>query len=67
MKNILQSRSRRYGFDGWSLKHRDSAKPWSNAVCTTREEAREIKAQELPEMRRKLQVVKVRVVVEVVS
>lgn len=67
MKNILQATSRRYGFDGWALKHRGNGHPWTNSVCTTRQEARELKAQQLPEMRKQVEVVKVNVVIEVVK
>lgn len=67
MKNFLQFRSRRFGFDGWALKHRNGTVPWTRSVCTTRAEARAIKALQLPEMQRDLEVVKVRVHLEVVK
>jgi hypothetical protein len=59
MKNILHARSRRYGLDGWALKHKNDTHVWQDTVCTTRQEARELKAQQLPELRKNVTVVKV--------
>ena len=59
MKNILHARSRRYGLDGWALKHKGNTHVWQNTVCTTRQEARELQAQQLPELRKQVTVVKV--------
>lgn len=65
MKNILQGRSRRWGIDGWALKHKDGISVWRHTVCTTRREARELKAQQLPDMRDQIEVVKVSIHLEV--
>lgn len=65
MKNILHWRSRRWGIDGWALKHKDSTCVWNHTVCTTRREARELKAQQLPDMRDQIEVVKVSIHLEV--
>lgn len=41
MKEILKNLSRRWGHDGWAIKHkRGTVLKWS--VCTTRSEAREL-------------------------
>lgn len=40
MINFLKFRSRRYGYCGWALKHREALVPLAWTVCTTREEAR---------------------------
>lgn len=65
MKNILQGLSRRWGIDGWALKHKDGISVWRHTVCTTRREARELKAQQLPDMRDQIEVVKVSIHLEV--
>lgn len=65
MKNILHGRSKRHGIDGWALKHKDGISAWRHTVCTTRREARELKAQQLPDMRDQIEVVKVRIHLEV--
>ena len=59
MKNILHARSSRWGLDGWALKHKGNKHVWQDTVCTTRQEARELKAQQLPELRKNVTVVKV--------
>jgi hypothetical protein len=63
MKDILQHTSRRCTHDGWALSHRGGI-PWRSTVCTTREEARQMKREieeRDPDMFRRLDVVKVKV------
>lgn len=59
MKNILHARSKRFGIDGWALMFKGSKRPLHWTVCTTRAEARELKAEQLPEFAKDLRVVKV--------
>lgn len=70
MKRLLQGRSRRQGHDGWALMVRGAKRPMAHTVCTTREEARDLR-REPPYCERdlfeRLEVVKVRITVEVVG
>jgi len=59
MKNILHARSRRHNIDGWALRPKRGSYPWCHTVCTTRAEARELRAQQFPELAKDLRVVKV--------
>ena len=43
MKRFLGARSRRRGYDGWALKVKKASQPLDWSVCTTREEARELR------------------------
>ena len=43
MKRFLGARSRRRGYDGWALKVKKASQPMDWSVCTTREEARELR------------------------
>ena len=43
MKQFLNARSRRWGYDGWALKSKKASLPMNWSVCTTREEARELR------------------------
>ena len=45
MKSFLDHRSKRWGYDGWALRVRDAACPILWTVCTTREEARELRRE----------------------
>lgn len=45
MKRFLDGRSKRQGFDGWALKVKRARQPLDWSVCTTREEARQIKQE----------------------
>lgn len=66
MKNMLQGRSRRWGFDGWALRVRDAATPLAWSVCTTRRECRELR-DERQDLADNFEVVKVRIRLEVVD
>ena len=72
MQAFLRHRSRRQGNDGWALKVKGAAVPLVWTTSTTRREARELR----PEVERldiagsalrELEVVKVRIKVEVVE
>ena len=46
MKAFLKGKlSRRWSFDGWALKVKGVSKPMHWTACTTRKEARELKAE----------------------
>lgn len=45
MKQFLNHRSRRFGYDGWALKLADAKQPLAWTVCTTRAEVRALKAE----------------------
>lgn len=67
---IREGRSRRHGFDGWALRVRGAAKPFDWTTSTTREEAREVRRdleQEIGSLLDRLEIVKVRITVEVVE
>lgn len=68
MKQFLKSRARYQTHDGWALRVKSSThecKPLRWTVCTTREEARELRAENgaLAPM----EIVKVRIVLEPVQ
>lgn len=46
MKSFLSHRAKRWGYDGWALRHKDVGNgrctPLWWTVCTTREEVREL-------------------------
>ena len=44
MKGFLRHRSRRWGYDGWALRMRGASRPLFWSVCTTRREARDLRA-----------------------
>lgn len=50
MKRFLDHRSNRFGYDGWALRIKGSQKPLDWSVCTTREEARELRREVFPEL-----------------
>lgn len=61
MKGILHGNlSKRWGFDGWALKHEGAKKPLSWTACTTREECREVQKAR-PDLFDKTVVVKVKI------
>lgn len=67
MKQFLQHRSNRFGYDGWALKVVGAKRPWRWTVCTTRQEARELKLEleaQDPDLFRRLEVVKVTISVK---
>lgn len=49
MKRFLQFRARRWGYDGWAIRVKGADKPMEWSVCTTREEARELRKEVFPE------------------
>lgn len=64
MKRILDHTSNRWGYDGWALKVIGSDEPMAWSMCTTRKECRELKRDiegEMPDLFRRLEVVKVKV------
>ena len=72
MQGFLKHTSRRWGYDGWALKVKGASSPLIWTTSTTRREARELR----PEVERldladsalrELEVVKVRIKVEVVK
>lgn len=70
MKQFLQHRSNRAGYDGWALRVAGEERPIAWTTCTTREEARELKQEmesEDPDFFRRLIVVKVSISVGVVK
>jgi hypothetical protein len=69
MKRFLEFRSRRFGYDGWALRVRKADKPMDWTVCTTRAEVRALRREKFAErdLFQKVDVVKVRVTVEVVG
>jgi len=40
--------SRRFGFDGWAIRHKGVSHPMPWTACTTREEARNLLKTEFP-------------------
>ena len=66
MRDLLEHRSRRWGYDGWALRMRGLTTPLSWSVCTTREEARALRV-ERSDLADDFEVVKVRIKVEVVK
>lgn len=66
MRDLLQHRSRRWGYDGWALRMRGVSVPLSWSVCTTRQECRELRA-ERSDLADDFEVVKVRIKLEVME
>lgn len=66
MKKFLQHRSKRYGIDGWALMIKGAEKPLGWTTCTTRKEIRELREEERNWMRDDIEIVKVKITVEVV-
>ena len=70
MKQFLQHRSNRWGHDGWALKVVGAPSPLYWTVCTTRQEARELKHEPEardPDLFRRVEVVKIKIRVEAVQ
>jgi|GEM_PF-4185270 lysozyme family protein len=69
MKRFLDYRSRRWGFDGWAIRIKGAKSPFDWSVCTTRQEARELRKEALPErdLFSRSEIVKVRISLEVLS
>lgn len=67
MKQVLQGRSKRFGYDGWCLMVTGAAKPMEWTMCTTRAEVRQLKKEQELWMRKDIEIVKVKVIVEVVA
>jgi hypothetical protein len=72
MKAFLKHRSRRWGYDGWALKVKGAPRALDWTTSTTRREARELRLEVerldiAGSALRELEVVKVRVSVEVVE
>lgn len=65
MKRFLKYRSNRWGYDGWAVAGIGGA-PWLSTVSTTREEARAIRKELLPDLFERTEVVKVKIRLEVV-
>lgn len=67
MKAFLEHTAKRFGYDGWALKHKDAAKPLAWSVCTTRQEARDLLVeQKSGKLFQEFEVVKVKIHVEAV-
>lgn len=68
MKQILQHRSHRSGYDGWAIKIKGAGKPLDWTVCTTRAECRELRKDAMPELDlfNRTEVIKVKITVEAV-
>ena len=64
MRRFLDARSRRWGYDGWALKVKKASQPMDWSVCTTREEARELRDAEPFLTDIQIEIVKVRLIVE---
>jgi hypothetical protein len=69
MKRFLDHRSKRWGFDGWAIRIKGAMSPLDWSVCTTRQEARDLRKEALPErdLFTRSEIVKVRISVEVLS
>lgn len=67
MKRLLDNRSKRWGYDGWAIRIKGAPQPFDWSVCTTREEARELRAEVFPESDffQRTEIVKVKIRVEV--
>jgi hypothetical protein len=63
MKSFLQARSNRWTHDGWAIKVKGSSHPMPWTVCTTREEARQLKIDRFKEddLFGKLEIVKIKI------
>jgi hypothetical protein len=66
MQGFMRHRSRRWGYDGWAVRVRGGEQPLAHTVSTTREEARAELAQQM-KFGNSLEVVKVRIAIEVVQ
>ena len=68
MKRFLDARSRRYGYGGWALRVKNSSLLMDWSVCTTREEARELRDEVFNKepfcTDIQIEIVKVRLIVE---
>jgi len=64
VKNFLQPRSRRWGYDGWAVRVVGGKHPMFHTVCTTRQEARELAAGTMIFGNERLEVIKVKITVE---
>jgi len=70
MRNILEHRSKRHGYDAWCVRVVGTDKPLPHTACTTRAEARDLKREREthgPDLFRKIEIVKVRIVLETVE
>jgi len=68
VKQFLRFRSRCWGHDGWCLRVKDASAPMQWTMCSTRAEARELKAElesKNPDLFHRLEPVKVKLSVEV--
>ena len=66
MKRFLQHRSNRWGYDGWGVRVKGASRALNHTVCTTREEAREVRAEMEADLFTRTEVVKVKISVVVV-
>ena len=69
VKRFLNNASKRSGHDGWALMNLGATKPFDWSVCTTRQEARDLKheKQKNPDLFQHIEVVKVKINVELVA
>ncbi len=66
MISFLRYRSKRFGFDGWALRFGESPPmPWT--VSTTRAEVRELRKSRTDLFLEETEIVKVKILVEVVG
>jgi hypothetical protein len=67
MQDILQHRSKRRDLDGWAVRVTGAPSVLLSTVCTTREEARDIRRALTPDLFTRTKVVKVRISVEAIE
>ena len=63
---LFEHRARRTGYDGWALRFKGWDAPIAWTVCTTREEARELR-RERGNLLHDTEIVKVRISVEAIG
>lgn len=67
MKGYLQHRSRRPCYDGWAARVKGASRPLESTTCTTREELRELLRERRDLFALGVELVKVRIVVELAT
>lgn len=68
MKQFLKGMSHRWGYDGWACRVVGALRPMPWTVCTTRQEAREVRRDlesSDPDLFSKIEVVKVKIDVNI--
>lgn len=67
MKSFLKHRSKRRGYDGWVMRFGKTGTPMLWTVCTTRAEVRELRKSRSDLFLDETEIVKIKIIVEVVG